>query len=320
MHLFIDTNIFLRFYGYTNDRLEELKKLNILIDKGEITLYVPSQLRDEIARKREAEIKKTYKDLVELRLEKGFPYIFRSHDDFSALLKALDAFYETKKKILEGLEKDIREKKLPADLAIAELLSKGQQIDCKKFLEPARIRIQFGKPPGKEGKLGDAINWECLLASVPHKADLFLVSKDSDYQSPINSTQLDGYLQDEWHTKKKSTVYFYQSLTDWASRHQKDILLKLEDEKSTLIDRLLQSGTFAETHLIIENLAKHTDFSVPQIDQLLSAAAFNSQVRSILTDQDVKEFYQKIISGHEAELNQELLEIAKRGLEENKAL
>lgn len=316
MHLFIDTNIFLRFYSYTDDRLEELKKLNILIDKGEITLYVPNQLRDEIARNRETEIKRTYKDLVELKLERGFPYIFRSHDDFSAIIKALDAFYEIKKKILEGLERDIQEKKLVADLAITELLSKGEDIDCKEFLEKAITRIQFGRPPGKEGKLGDAVNWECLLASVPDKEDFFLVSKDSDYQSPINQTQLNGYLRDEWRMKKKSTVYFYQSLTDWASQHQKDILLKLEDEKSTLIDRLLQSGSFAETHLIVENLVKHTDFSIPQSDQLLSAAAFNGQVRLILADEDVKGFYRKIIVGHETEVNQELLEIVKRGLEE----
>lgn len=316
MHLFIDTNVFLRFYSYTDDRLEELKKLVMLIEKGDVILYVPSQLKDEIARNRETEIRRTYKDLVELRLEKGFPYIFRSHDDFSTILKALDAFYKIKKKILEGLERDIQEKKLVADLAITKLLSKGKEIDCKEFLEKAITRIQFGRPPGKEGKLGDALNWECLLASVPDKKDFFLVSKDSDYQSPINQAQLNGYLRDEWHMKKKSTVYFYQSLTDWASQHQKDILLKLEDEKSTLIDRLLQSGSFAETHLIIENLAKHTDFSIPQTDQLLSAAAFNSQVRSILADEDVKGFYKKIIMGCETELNQELLEIIKRGLEE----
>ena len=51
----------------------------------------------------------------------------------------------------------------------------------------------------------------------------------------------------------------------------------------------------------------HTDFSSTQLNQILSAGAFNSQVHSVLNDDDVKEFYKKIILGRESELNHDLL-------------
>jgi predicted nucleic acid-binding protein len=315
MHLFIDTNILLRFYGYSGDRLEELKKLVLLIDRKEVTLYVPSQLKDEVARNREGEIKKAYRDLVELKLEKGFPFIFRSHDDFSALLKALNAFYEVKDRILKGLENEIRTKRLKADLVIQELFEKGKNIDSTPYTEPARLRMALGNPPGKAGSLGDAINWECLLGNIPDGEDLFLISKDSDYQSPLSDTALSGFLVDEWEAKKSSKVFFYPSLTEWAAKNQKDIMLKLEDEKGTLIDRLLQSNSFAETHLVIENLSKHEDFSQQQIDQILSAGAFNSQVRWVLSDGDVRTFYGRIMKNRD-DLNPELVATIKRGMGE----
>jgi predicted nucleic acid-binding protein len=314
MRLFIDANIFLRFYSYSDDRLEELKKLVLLIEKGDVVLYVPAQLRDEVSRNRESEIKRAYKDLLELKLEKGFPYIFRSHDDFSAILKVLKSFYEVKDRILMELDKDVRDKNLKADLVIKELFDKGENIDSAKYVDTGSLRMALRNPPGKDGSLGDAINWECLLEVIPKGDDLFLISKDSDYQSPLNEKDFNGFLSDEWLLKKESEVFFYQSLTEWASKHQKDIMLKLEDEKSTLIDRLLQSGSFAETHLVVEGLSKHDDFSASQTDQILSAGAFNSQVRWVLSDEDVRNFYNKLLAGKEEGLNPELLDTIKKGI------
>jgi hypothetical protein len=41
VNLFIDTNIFLSFFHLTSEDLEELKKLIVLIDNGEIRLFLP---------------------------------------------------------------------------------------------------------------------------------------------------------------------------------------------------------------------------------------------------------------------------------------
>ena len=50
INLFIDTNIFLSFYHLTSEDLEELKKLFVLIDKNEIQLFLPTQVRNELER------------------------------------------------------------------------------------------------------------------------------------------------------------------------------------------------------------------------------------------------------------------------------
>ncbi len=51
-NLFIDTNTFLSFYHLTNEDLEELKKLVVLIDSSEIRLFVPQQVKNEFVRNR----------------------------------------------------------------------------------------------------------------------------------------------------------------------------------------------------------------------------------------------------------------------------
>ena len=56
INLFIDTNIFLSFFHWTSEDLEELKKLIVLMDNDEIRLFLPEQVRNEFARNRGAKI------------------------------------------------------------------------------------------------------------------------------------------------------------------------------------------------------------------------------------------------------------------------
>ena len=56
MHAFIDTNILLSFYHLSNDDLEELKKLAVLIQQKSVTLYLTDQIAAEFARNREVKI------------------------------------------------------------------------------------------------------------------------------------------------------------------------------------------------------------------------------------------------------------------------
>jgi len=44
MLMFIDTNVFLTFYHFSNDDLEELRKLRVLLEREEVVLYLPQQV------------------------------------------------------------------------------------------------------------------------------------------------------------------------------------------------------------------------------------------------------------------------------------
>jgi len=48
-NLFIDTNIWLSLYHFTNDDLNQFNKLKDMLDDG-IRLFVPRQVKDEITR------------------------------------------------------------------------------------------------------------------------------------------------------------------------------------------------------------------------------------------------------------------------------
>ncbi|MDD6413008.1 MAG: PIN domain-containing protein [Blautia sp.] len=54
-NLFIDTNIWLSLYHFTNDDLNQFNKLKDMLD-AEIRLFVPRQVKDEITRNREAKL------------------------------------------------------------------------------------------------------------------------------------------------------------------------------------------------------------------------------------------------------------------------
>jgi hypothetical protein len=54
--------------------------------------------------------------------------------------------------------------------------------------------MSVGNPPGKQGSLGDAINWEALLAEVPDGEDLYLIADDRDYLSVLNENKPKEFL------------------------------------------------------------------------------------------------------------------------------
>lgn len=53
INLFVDTNVLLSFYAFTSDDIEQLRKLEGLIENGTLKLYVSRQVVDEFARNRE---------------------------------------------------------------------------------------------------------------------------------------------------------------------------------------------------------------------------------------------------------------------------
>ena len=84
MHIFIDSNIFLLFYQTSKDDLEELDKLRVLLRKGDLHLWIPDQVREELRRKRETVIAAALNDLKEQRLSFHFPAMskgYAEHDE-----------------------------------------------------------------------------------------------------------------------------------------------------------------------------------------------------------------------------------------------
>lgn len=75
------------------------------------------------------------------------------------------------------------------------------------------------------------------------------------------------------------------------------------DKKDLLINKLEDSMNFANTHDVIAELGKLSDFNETQVLKILKAAVDNSQIRSIIKDSDVKLFYERVIKMVDSENN-----------------
>ena len=150
-------------------------------------------------------------------------------------------------------------------------------------------------PPGKKGSLGDALNWEALLAEAPPGEDLHLVSDDRDYASPLDRDQFSLFLQREWSEKKHSEVRFHHRLSEFFREHFPEIKLASEPEIAAMIEKLANSESFKETHKAVARLNTIPIFTDAQADDIVEAAVLNSQVHWIADDPDVYEFLTRTI-------------------------
>lgn len=292
-NLFIDTNIWLSLYHFTNDDLTQFEKLKEYIGDS-INLIVPQQVYDEIIRNREAKIKDALKDFV--FKAPSYPVFCKGYDEYNEISEKVSNIIDRFKEWKSVINDDIQTQKLPADKIIASFMKKVNLIPCTNIVKKAYNRYLIGNPPGKDNKYGDAINWECLLENVDNGEDLYFISADKDYSSLLDSKKLNNFLAQEWENKKESKIIFYTNLVDFLNEHVKDIELQTEKTKDRLINRLFCSPSFQSTHSIISKLSEYSGWSEQQIEDLCSIVIDNGQVYRILGDDDVYCFYKALVS------------------------
>lgn len=297
-NLFIDSNIWLSLYHFTNDDLVQFSKLKDMINKS-IRLFLPQQVYDEITRNREAKLKDALKSF-DIKAPQ-FPAFCKDYTEFEETTQAYKNLIQQVTSWKRKIDSDIQNRCLPADVVISEILASVELIPCEKYIDKAYMRYRIGNPPGKDNKYGDAINWECLLDTVPDGEDLYFISADKDYCSELLDGEIKEFLGLEWSKIKNSKICFYKNLIPFLTKNISDIRLEAENEKQKLIKALAKSGNFQSTHSIIALLRLHSGWTEDQIEELCSAAENNSQVSWIIKDPDVFGFYTQILSGLHAE-------------------
>ena len=73
--LFVDTNVFLSFYDFTDDDLQSLSKLKGLLTERHIKLFVTGQVKDEFYHNRKNKIKACLNSFDKLRFSERLPRI-----------------------------------------------------------------------------------------------------------------------------------------------------------------------------------------------------------------------------------------------------
>ncbi|HAT8643592.1 PIN domain-containing protein [Legionella pneumophila] len=307
MNLFIDTNIFLSFFHFTNDDLEEIRKLEVLIDKKEVVLWLPEQVKNEFYRNRENKLFDTIKKIKELNINLQFPQIFKDYPEYQQIKQSIKDYKSIFSRLDQNVRNDIENKSLKADQIIKELFGKATTIETSPgILESAQQRVVKGNPPGKNGSFGDSINWECLLSKIPLAEDIYLVSEDGDFYSILDENKIKDFLCIEWETHQQSRIFLYRRLSQFFKEHYPNIKLATELERELSVKKLINSTSFSMTHSAIYQLTKYTEFNPSQLDEMILAGLDNNQIRWILDDSDVFAFYEKLIIENEESIEEQL--------------
>ena len=262
----------------------------------------------EFRRNRESKISEAVKRLKDQHLNLQFPQVCKDYPEYQQLRDLQKQYDTAHSTLLTKLQGDVDASKLKADEAIAELFTASTMLDTTpEIVALARLRADVGNPPGKNGSLGDAINWEILLANIPAGTALFFVTEDRDYASMLDESKFKDFLQQEWHKNKGTHVNFYKRLSSFFKDKFPNIKLASELEKDLAIKQLAASSNFSTTHTVVAKLSKYVDFTAAQATEILSAASVNNQVSWIITDADVKAFVESILANYSTKVEAELV-------------
>ncbi len=299
MHVFIDTNILLRFFHFTEEELDALSDVFASHEHGSAIVHLTEQVRDEFARNREGKIKDALKKFREGRQVPQLPAFLKGYEEYGEIRELTTQILDKRKSILGKVDRDIKGKQLPADRLLEGIFQSSEltSVSEENFQHAAR-RMAVGNPPGKKGSLGDAINWEILLESLPSNEDIHVISVDGDFYSPIYENSPHNFLSEEWSRRNGGTLFVYRSLSAFMKEHFDGIAFSFDKEKEALIEELAHSGSYSTTHALVAQLEHYNYFSLREAMRILEAAAHNTQFGHVVCDHDVAMFLARIAGPH----------------------
>ena len=114
-NLFIDSNIWLSLYHFTNDDLVQFSKLKELNGKS-IKIFIPQQVYDEVNRNREAKLKDALR-AFEVQTIK-IPVFCKEYEEYTNFNNDYTGLLRRQKEWKRKINTDIQNKNLPADKTI----------------------------------------------------------------------------------------------------------------------------------------------------------------------------------------------------------
>ena len=309
MNLFIDTNIFVRFYETSSESLVELEKLVALLRSKQATLWLPDQVQKEFWNHRERSIENNLAAFEKGSLMVSVPLLVKEDAEFGNLSELASALEKKRAEIVSRVRKEVEEENTRADRLVKQLFGLSVKIETRgAIFAQARERALRHLPPGKGEGVGDRICWEALLSAIPEKQDLCIISDDGDFESESVNEQVGSYLRHEWKTKKSGTISLWKRASKFLVKQFPDAANAVQLEHSLFIERLEKSASFADTHRIMAESHELGNIPLPLVQRLGQALTNNSQVYWILGDADVKPFAKDFLGRYEKNLDPETKE------------
>jgi predicted nucleic acid-binding protein len=157
MHVFVDTNILLNFYHFSGKDLDALQNAFASHGAGSASVHLTDQVVNEFRRNREAKIVDALKRFKEFRRGLQLPHFMRCYSEFTqaeAAAAELQGYLAVPEKQAEN---DITDRTLNVDALIQDVFAAASMLATTDVVYGrARMRVDLGNPPGKQGSLGDA--------------------------------------------------------------------------------------------------------------------------------------------------------------------
>ncbi|MGA9363906.1 MAG: PIN domain-containing protein [Bacteroidota bacterium] len=237
--LFIDANIYLRFYDNSQPGYKKLLKTIVEVKD---TIFVTEQIVNEVNRDKLSAFRLSCMDSLtdDSIKSRHLPEHFDSSE--KEIIKEWNKKREelrNKSQILIREQTTIFDNLLSETSRSTDKVSKELQniFSTAKKVTPEQYgraieRKRIGNPPGKpRDPLGDQISWEQLLDSIPDASNLWLISNDSDYFSSYNDKcYLNPFLSSEIYGAAKNikTIRCFDKLANGLRDFNDHLESKLE--------------------------------------------------------------------------------------------
>lgn len=295
MHVFIDTNILLNFFHFTKEEIDALSNVFASHEHGAATVHLTEQVCDEFLRNRENKIKDALKKFKDVKFAAQLPAFMKQYEEYELIRQKSAELQELAKAISQKVDADVIENGLLTDTLIKDIFNKSNPIaTTPELFGKAHMRMSLGNPPGKNGSMGDAVNWMALLEAVPNGENLHVISEDGDFYSALDENRPHPFLKQEWKNKKQAEVFVYRTLSSFLKKHFDGVAFSYDKTKDALIESLAEAGSFADTHYLIAKLEQFGYFSLKEVQRILSAALVNKQFGWIVDDPDVYTFLKRV--------------------------
>jgi predicted nucleic acid-binding protein len=295
MHVFIDTNILLNFFHFTKEEIDALSNVFASHEHGAATVHLTEQVCDEFSRNRENKIKDALRRFKDVKFAAQLPAFMKQYEEYEQIRQKSTELQELVKTISQKVDSDVIESGLVTDTLIKDIFAKSKPIPTTpELFAKAQMRVALGNPPGKNGSMGDSVNWIALLDAVPDGENLHVISEDGDFYSTLDENRPHPFLKNEWKTKKHADLLVYRTLSSFLKEHFDGVAFSYDKDKDALIESLAESGSFAVTHHLIAKLEPFGYFSLKDVQRILSAAVGNDQFGWIVNDDDVYTFLKRI--------------------------
>ena len=316
--IFIDTNIYLRFF---DSNQKGFKKLLDELLKIKENIFITNQIVNETQRNK---LNVFEKSIVNYKKKTYYESVFLP-EHFAMESNDIDILRWNKKrreneencKLLNKELKDIFEENLQnistsSDYVSEKLkvLFKDRIFETQEEYTKARRRKEVGNPPGKHNdSLGDQISWEQFLNNIKAADEVWIITNDFDYFTSHNKKlYLNSYLYSELILKKPNLkIHCFNTLSDGLASYFKskplasqigiDELLQISQEEKLLnrapvVSSNIASIGYDSTSAILEvefnNGSVYQYFDVPPFEY---EGLMSSDSQGSFLNQKIKYFY-----------------------------